>query len=151
MLNWLSIWHCIIRSMASIFLGELLMYWLYLLKVCLALDKSGKSRTVALDMSKAFKRVWHICLLLSSKNYCISGHIFELIQSFLSNLSMKVIVNSFGYFFANTGEHKALAFLLLCFEFLLTTFQMTSALKLVSMPLSIVNLGSPIRTYWRLI
>ena len=40
---------------------------------------------MALDISKAFDRVWHVGLLHKLKFYGISGHIFGLISSFLSN------------------------------------------------------------------
>ena len=43
------------------------------------------SRAVALDISKAFDRVWHAFLLHKLKPYGISGQIFDLIWSFLSN------------------------------------------------------------------
>ena len=45
----------------------------------------GPCRAVALDISKAFDRVWHAGLLHKLKSYGISGHIFGLISSFLSN------------------------------------------------------------------
>ena len=40
---------------------------------------------MALDISKAFDRVWHAGLLHKLKSYEISGQIFGLISSFLSN------------------------------------------------------------------
>ena len=40
---------------------------------------------MALDISKAFDRVWHAGLLHKLKSYGISGQIFDLISSFLSN------------------------------------------------------------------
>ena len=42
------------------------------------------TRAVALDISKAFDRVWHAGLLHKLKSYGISGQIFGLISSFLS-------------------------------------------------------------------
>ena len=39
----------------------------------------------ALDISKTFDRVWHAGLLHKLKSYGISGKIFDLISSFLSN------------------------------------------------------------------
>ena len=41
-----------------------------------AFNRSGATRTVALDISKAFDRVWHTGLLHKLKSYGISGHIF---------------------------------------------------------------------------
>ena len=42
------------------------------------------TRAVALDISKAFNRVWHGGLLHRLNSYGISGQIFGLISSFLS-------------------------------------------------------------------
>ena len=50
-----------------------------------ALNKSGATQPVALDISKVFDRVWHADLLHKCKTYGISSHIFGLISSFLSN------------------------------------------------------------------
>ena len=50
-----------------------------------ASNRSGATRAVALDISKAFDRVWHAGLLHKLKSYGISGQIFGLISSFLSN------------------------------------------------------------------
>ena len=50
-----------------------------------ALNRSRATRAVALDISKAFDRVWHAGLLHKLKSYGISGQIFGLISSFLSN------------------------------------------------------------------
>ena len=50
-----------------------------------AFNRSGATRAVALDTSKAFDRVWHAGLLHKRKSYGISGQIFGLISSFLSN------------------------------------------------------------------
>ena len=54
-------------------------------KIARAFNKSGATRAVALNISKAFDRVWHAGLLHKLKSYGISGHIFGLISSFLSN------------------------------------------------------------------
>ena len=48
-------------------------------------NRCGATRAVALDISKAFDRVWHAGLLHKLKSYGISGPIFSLISSFLSN------------------------------------------------------------------
>ena len=51
-----------------------------------AFNSSGATRAVALDLSKVFDRVWHAGVLLHKlKSYRISGQIFGLIFSFLSN------------------------------------------------------------------
>ena len=54
-------------------------------RIARAFNRSGATRAVALDMSKAFDRVWHAGLLHKLKSYRISGQIFGLISSFLSN------------------------------------------------------------------
>ena len=46
---------------------------------------------MALDISKAFDRVWHTGLLYRLSSYGISGQIFGLISSFLSNRQLRVV------------------------------------------------------------
>ena len=48
---------------------------------------------MALDISKAFDRVWHTGLLHKLKSFGISGQIFGLISSFLSNRRLQVILD----------------------------------------------------------
>ena len=48
---------------------------------------------MALDISKAFDRVWHAGLLHKLKSYGISGQIFDLISSFLSNRWLQVVLD----------------------------------------------------------
>ena len=43
-------------------------------------------------LSKAFDRVWHTRLLHKLKSYGISGQIFGLISSFLSNRQLRVVL-----------------------------------------------------------
>ena len=54
-------------------------------RIARAFNESGAARAVALDISKAFGRVWHAGLLHKLKPYGILGQIFGLISSFLSN------------------------------------------------------------------
>ena len=56
-------------------------------------DKSGATRAVALDISKAFDRVWHAGLLHRLKSYGISGQMFGLISYFLSNRWLRVVLD----------------------------------------------------------
>ena len=58
-----------------------------------ALNRSGATRAVALDVSKAFDRVWHAGFLHKLKSYGISGQIFGLISSFLSNRRLRVVLD----------------------------------------------------------
>ena len=48
---------------------------------------------MALDISKAFGRVWHAGVLHKLKSYGISGQIFDLISSFLSNRRLRVVLD----------------------------------------------------------
>ena len=50
-----------------------------------AFNKFGATRALALDISKAFDRVWHAALLHKLKSYGVSDQIFGLISSFLSS------------------------------------------------------------------
>ena len=59
------------------------------------LNKAGATRTVALDISKAFDRVWYAGLLHILKPYGISGQIFGLTTSFLSNTRLRVVLEVF--------------------------------------------------------
>ena len=58
-----------------------------------AFNRSGATGAVALDISKAFGRVWHAGLLHKLKSYGISGRIFGLISSFLSNRGLRVVLD----------------------------------------------------------
>ena len=51
------------------------------------------TRTVALNISKAFDRVWHADLLQKLKSYGISGQILDHISSFLSNRQLLVVLD----------------------------------------------------------
>ena len=62
-------------------------------KIARAFNRSGATRAVALDISKAFDRVWHAGLLHKLKSYEISGQIFGLISSFLSNRQLRVVLD----------------------------------------------------------
>ena len=62
-------------------------------RVARAFIKSGATRAVALDVSKAFDRVWHAGLFHKLKSYGISGQIFGLISSFLSNRRLRVVLD----------------------------------------------------------
>ena len=54
---------------------------------------SGATRAVALDISKAFDRVCHAGLLHKLKYCGISGKIFGLTSSFLSNRQLQVVLD----------------------------------------------------------
>ena len=56
-------------------------------------NRSGATRAVALDIFKAFGRVCHAGLLHKLKSKGISGQIFGLISSFLSNKRFRVVLD----------------------------------------------------------
>ena len=58
-----------------------------------AFNRSGATRAVAFDISKTFDRVWHAGLLHKLKSYGISGQIFGLTSSFLSNRQLQVVLD----------------------------------------------------------
>ena len=62
-------------------------------RIAKAFDKSRATGAVALDISKAFDRVWHAGLLHKLKSYGISGQIIDLGSSFLSNKLLRVVVD----------------------------------------------------------
>ena len=58
-----------------------------------AFNRSGVTRAVALDISKVFDRNWHAGLLYTLRSYGISGQIFGLTSSFLSNRWLQVALD----------------------------------------------------------
>ena len=52
-----------------------------------------ETRSVFLDISKAFDRVWHDGLLLKLEKYGVSGNLFQLIKSSLSGRFQRVLLN----------------------------------------------------------
>ena len=62
-------------------------------RIARAFSRCRATRAVALDISKAFDRVWHAGLLHKLKSCRISGQIFGLISSFLSNRRLRVVLD----------------------------------------------------------
>ena len=62
-------------------------------RIARAFNRSGATRAVAVDISKAFDTVWHTGLLNKLKSYGISGQIFGLISSFLGDRRLRVILD----------------------------------------------------------
>ena len=62
-------------------------------RIARAFDSSRATQAVALDICKAFDRVWHAGPLHKLKSYGISGQIFDLISSFLSNRQLWVVLD----------------------------------------------------------
>ena len=62
-------------------------------KIARTFKRSGATRAVALDISKAFDRVRHAGLLHKLKYYGISGQKFALISSFLSSRWLRMVLD----------------------------------------------------------
>ena len=62
-------------------------------RIARAFNRSGATQAVALDISKAFGRVWHASHLHKLKSYQIAGQIFGHISSFLSNRQLRVVLD----------------------------------------------------------
>ena len=62
-------------------------------RIVRACNRSGATRSVALDISKALDRTRHARLLHKPRSYIISGQIFGLISSFLSNRHLRVVLD----------------------------------------------------------
>ena len=62
-------------------------------RIARVFNRSWATRSVAIDICKAFDRVWHAVLLHKLKSYGISGQIFGLISSFLSNRRLRVVLD----------------------------------------------------------
>ena len=83
-------------------------------RIARAFNRSGATRVVALDISKTFNRLWHAGLLHKLKSYGISGQIFGLISSFLSNRRLRVVLDgkSSHEYPVNAGVPQTLIFVL---------------------------------------
>ena len=62
-------------------------------RISRAVNWSGATRPVACDISKAFDGVWHAGLLHKLKSFGISGQVFGLISSILSNRRLWVVLD----------------------------------------------------------
>ena len=70
-------------------------------RISRAFNRSGTTRTAALDISKGFNRIWHAGIFHKLKYYGISGQIYILISSFLSNRRLQVVLD--GKYPVNAG------------------------------------------------
>ena len=62
-------------------------------RIAKAFNRSGATRAVTLDISKALDRVWHAGLLHKLKSYGISSQIFGCTSSFLCNRWFRVVLD----------------------------------------------------------
>merc|ERR1712002_1194798 len=69
--------------------GDLLSYLTHVWSS--SLRDFGESYVVALDISKAFDRVWHKALLAKLPAYCFTPPLCQFIKSFLANHSIYVV------------------------------------------------------------
>ena len=83
----------LISSMVLGLLDQLLVFWWLCLIELLRLLTDRATWAVALDISKALDRIWHARLLHKLKLYGVSGQIFGLISSFLSNWRLQVVLD----------------------------------------------------------
>ena len=61
-------------------------------RIARVFDSSGATRTMALDISKAFGRVGHAGFLHKLKSSGVSDQVFGLISSFLGNTWLRVVL-----------------------------------------------------------
>ena len=83
--------------------GDLLTYVTHLWNN--AIEQHGESRAVALDISKAFDRVWHDGLLSKLRSYGMPNKFCLWLSSFLSDRSLQVAIDGFlsNTFTTNAG------------------------------------------------
>ena len=62
-------------------------------RIVRAFNRSGATRPVAIDIPKAFDRVWDAGLLHRLKSYGMSCQIFGLISSFVRNRQLQVVLD----------------------------------------------------------
>ena len=56
-------------------------------------NRSRTNWAVALDISKAFDRIWHVGTLRKLRCYGVAGQVFRLISSFLGNEQLRVVLD----------------------------------------------------------
>ena len=111
-------------------------------RIARSLNRFGATWVVALNISKAFVRVWHTCLLHKLRSYGISGQILDLIFSFLNIRRLWVVLDgkSSQQFPVNAGVPQA-SILVLNFSYdTLMTFLMM--LYVILLPLLMITLYS---------
>ena len=111
-------------------------------RIARAFNRSGATRAVALDISKAFDRVWHAGLLHKLKSYGISGPIFSLVSSFLSNRRFQVVLDGkSSHEYPVNAEVLKAPFLVLHFSYYtLMTFLMMLSVILLSMLMILLSI-----------
>ena len=92
-----------------------------------AVNRSGATRVVVLDISKTFNSVWHAGLLHKLKLYGIWGRVFNLNSSFLSDRRLRVFLDgkpsqgwSFPRLYSWSCSYSLVTFLVIFFVILLS-------------------------------
>ena len=62
-------------------------------RIYISLDAGGETRAIAFEISKAFDNVWHAGLLHKLNVYGVVGHILNILESFLQEHSLKVVLD----------------------------------------------------------
>ena len=116
-------------------------------RIARAFNRSGATRAVALDISKAFDRVWHAGLLRKLKSY-------EFLVRYLALFLLFLVIGSFGLFWMG-NLHKNIQlmlaflkglFLVLHFSYYtLMTFLMMLSVILLSMLMILLSTLNVIR------
>ena len=70
-------------------------------KIYKSLDTCLEVRVVFLDISKAFNKVWHQCLLYKLKQNGILGNLLETLTDFLKDQKQRVVLNGQNSSWAN--------------------------------------------------
>ena len=65
-------------------------------RITRAFNRFRDTRAVALGICKTFDRIWHAGLLQKRKSCGISGQLFILVSSFLSNRRLRVVLGGKG-------------------------------------------------------
>ena len=62
--------------------------------ICLALENHEIICSVFCDISKAFDRVWHKCLIKKIEGYGITGNLLRWLENYISNRYQRVIIRN---------------------------------------------------------
>ena len=108
---------------------------------------SEATRAVAVDISKAFGRLWHGCLPHKLKSHGMSCQIFGLISFFFSNIRLRVLLDgkSLQEYLVNAAITQASIVSATLFLLQLMTFLMMLSVILFSMLMILLSTLSVIR------
>ena len=99
-----------------------------------AFNRCGTTQAAAIDISKAFDRVWHAGLLHKLRSYGISGQIFGLISFFFS------VIGNFGWFWMGS-IHKNIQLILEFFKGLFLVLHFSYYTLMTFLMLSVILLS----------